>query len=164
MTKETYLKLTGYIRDNPRRIQVTDNANRILTGFVFLIYPLFLLLLFLQGNPFLLRAALVPSISFAAVSVFRNVFHAQRPYEKFGIPPVLQKDTRGKSFPSRHVFSAFVIAVTVYRLYPIAGAILAGIGVVLGVIRVIGGVHEPKDVVAGALTGILSGVLGYYFI
>ena len=33
---------------------------------------------------------------------------------------------------------------------------------ILGVLRVIGGVHEPRDVIAGALAGILCGVLGYY--
>ena len=36
------------------------------------------------------------------------------------------------------------------------------LGVVLAVLRVIGGVHEPRDVIAGALAGILCGVLGYY--
>ena len=46
------------------------------------------------------------------VSVSRKIINEPRPYEKYGVPPVLDKDTSGKSFPSRHVFSVFVIAVT----------------------------------------------------
>ena len=36
------------------------------------------------------------------------------------------------------------------------------IGIMIAVIRVIGGVHTVWDVTAGAAVGILSGVIGYY--
>lgn len=164
MTKESYIKITGIIRDNPKRIQQTKYLNKLLTGFVFVLYPVFLLILFAQKNPFLLRAILVPAISFVAVSVFRKVVNVPRPYEKFGIPPVLEKDTKGKSFPSRHVFSVFIIAMTIFYIHNDAGAILCVIGAGLALIRVVGGVHEPRDVVAGAIVGILIGIIGYYII
>ena len=164
MTKETYRKLTGIIREHPKRIRMTHFLNQLLTAFVFALYPIFILLLFARKNPFLLRAILVPAISFVLVSVFRRLINAPRPYEKFDMPPVLEKDTRGKSFPSRHVFSVFIIAMTVFYLHADAGILLGVIGVVLGLIRVIGGVHEPKDVFAGALIGILCGVVGFYVI
>ena len=32
----------------------------------------------------------------------------------------------------------------------------------LALIRVIGGVHFPRDVVVGAISGILAGMLGFY--
>lgn len=162
MKKETYCKITGIIRNNPRRIRLTKLCNRLLTRLIFLLYPFFLLVLFWEKNPFLLRAVLVPAVSFAAVSVFRNIVNVPRPYEKFQLPPVLDKDTSGKSFPSRHVFSVFLIAMTIFRLYPDAGILLFIIGAGLALIRVIGGVHEPRDVIAGALIGIVCGLLGYY--
>lgn len=164
MTKESYIKITGSIRDNPRKLKLTRLTNRLLTGFVFFLYPLFLLALFLRNNPFLLRAILVPAVSFLAVTLFRNILNVPRPYEKFDLPPVLEKDTKGKSFPSRHVFSVFIIAVTVFYVHPDAGFLLGIIGAGLGLIRVIGGVHEPKDVIAGALLGIVFGFVGYYLI
>ena len=164
MTKESYIKLTGIIRENPKRICLTKFLNRLLTGFIFLLYPAFLLLLYLQKHPFLLRAILVPAISFVAVSIFRRVINLPRPYEKFDIPPVLEKDSPGKSFPSRHVFSVFVIAMTIFYLHTDAGILLFVIGVGLALIRVIGGVHEPRDVIVGALIGIASGIIGYYII
>lgn len=161
MTRETYYRVTGLIRGKPRRVKIVKTVNRILTGFVFLVYPLFLLTLYLEKNPFLPRAVLVPAVSFAGVSIFRNLFRVQRPYERFGLPPVLEKDTSGKSFPSRHVFSVFVIAATVFMRYPGAGIALGMTGVALAAIRVIGGVHTPLDVTAGALIGIAAGMIGY---
>ena len=77
---------------------------------------------------------------------------------------MLDKDTSGKSFPSRHVFSVFVIAVTVFVKNPVAGCMLAVTGILIAVIRVIGGVHTVLDVAAGAAVGIVSGVLGYYLL
>ncbi len=162
MTREEYIRVTGRMRDNPGRIRLVKAVNRVLTGGVFVTYPLFLLLLFLEKRPFLSRAVMVPAVSFAAVSLFRKVADVPRPYEKYGVPPVLDKDTKGKSFPSRHVFSAFIIAVTVFRQYPAAGLLLAAAGTALGWIRVAGGVHEPRDVVAGAAAGVICGVAGYY--
>lgn len=158
------MKITGKMRENPKRAEFVRRMDRILTGAVYFIYPVYLLLLFWEKEPFLLQAVLVPAISFAAVSLFRKIYDAPRPYEKFGVPPVLEKDTKGKSFPSRHVFSIFVIGMTVFYLYPAAGILLGIAGTGLGAIRVLGGVHEPRDVIAGALTGILSGIIGFYLL
>jgi len=157
MTRESYEKITGILRGHPRRIRLVCLFNHTLTGFIFVLYPAFLLLLFLEGSTFFLRALFVPAVSFAAVTVFRRIFNTPRPYEKFGLPPAI-----GKSFPSRHVFSVFIIAATIFYVHPSAGILLGLLGVVLAVLRVIGGVHEPRDVIAGALAGILCGVLGYY--
>lgn len=162
MTKETYIELTEPLRKHPGKTRLVIIVNKILTGFVYLVYPSFLLLLFWQKDAFLLRAVLVPAISFVGVSLFRKWYNAPRPYEKFDIPPVIAKDTKGKSFPSRHVFSVFVIAVTIFCRYPVIGLVLGLVGIGLALIRVLGGVHEPRDVMAGALIGILCGVLGYY--
>ena len=97
-----------------------------------------------------------------AVSVFRHILNVPRPYEKFEIAPAIEKETHGKSFPSRHVFSVFVIAMTIFYVYTNVGILLCIIGILLGIIRVIGGVHEPRDIIAGALIGILSGLVGFY--
>lgn len=164
MTRDSYLNITGKLRGNPKRVRIIKGINRILTGFVFLIYPLFLLVLFLEKHTFLVRAVLVPAVSFLLVTCLRQVMNVPRPYERFAIPPVLDKDTKGKSFPSRHVFSVFVIAMTVYYTQPGAGIMLGMVGAFLGIIRVFGGVHQPRDIIAGALAGIVCGLIGYYVI
>ena len=155
MTKEQYIKITEPLRSNQERAKRVTSLNHMLTALVFCVYPLYLFMLF---------TILVPAVSFVGLSVVRKIINAPRPYEKFDMSPVLEKDTKGKSFPSRHVFSVFIIAMTIFYEHPGAGVLLGIIGLLLGIVRVLVGVHEPKDIAAGALAGIVCGIVGYYVI
>ena len=146
MTKEQYIKITEPLRSNQERAKRVTSLNHMLTALVFCVYPL------------------VPAVSFVGLSIVRKIINAPRPYEKFDMSPVLEKDTKGKSFPSRHVFSVFIIAMTIFYEHPGAGVLLGIIGLLLGIVRVLVGVHEPKDIAAGALAGIVCGIVGYYVI
>ena len=151
-----------YIKKDPKKVRCMNGLNRILTGIVVIAYPVFLLSLWMKKDEFLWRAALVPAFSFGAVTCFRHLVNAPRPYEKFELEPVLKKDSKGKSFPSRHVFSVYMIAVTVFVRYPAAGICLGMLGIMLAALRVVGGVHELRDVTVGAILGIFCGMAGYY--
>ena len=83
-------------------------------------------------------------------------------YHTIYVNPFLQKEKHGESFPSRHVFSVFVIAFAFYYTCLPVGIALTVFGVLLAAVRVVGGVHFPKDVLAGAGIGILAGVLGFF--
>ena len=67
----------------------------------------------------------------------------------------------GKSFPSRHVFSATVIAMLALTLNPWLGGAMLFLAGALALLRVLGGVHYPSDVLAGYVIGILVGLLLY---
>jgi membrane-associated phospholipid phosphatase len=143
--------------------------NSVLTKAVYALYPLLLIYLAVyhltDKEPGFVPALLVPGISFVLVSIFRNWYDAPRPYEIPGAkPPLIKKDAPGKSFPSRHIFSIFVIAVTFFWVWPVPGILIGIAGVLLAWSRVAGGVHFPRDVIAGALIGVFSGVIGYYLI
>jgi membrane-associated phospholipid phosphatase len=144
---------------NPK---VINQLNKIITLSVYTIYPLVLIYLIYSGDTRIWRVVLAPAISFILVSIFRNILNAPRPYEVTGATPIIKKDTKGKSFPSRHVFSVFVIGATLYFISSPLGIALMLAGCILAVLRVIGGVHFPRDVIAGAVIGILSGILGFY--
>ena len=162
MTKEQYIKITEPMRQDPEKTKKIIGINQILTSVVFMVYPLYIAVLYGEKDPKIYKVTLVPAISFILVSIFRKLINAPRPYEKFDIPPVLEKDTKGKSFPSRHVFSIFVIAVTIFYSHPGPGIVIALMGVLMAFIRVYGGVHEPRDVIAGAVIGLLCGFIGFY--
>lgn len=164
MTKETYLKMTESFRGNPKRQKAIILIYSILTKIAYIAYPVLLAALYLQKDTGLARAVLVPGISFVVISVFRYLYCAPRPYEVFDLPPVIPKDTRGKSFPSRHVFSIFIIGMTFFWKMPLAGVLIGAAGIFMAVVRVLGGVHFPKDVIAGAALGILAGLVGFYWI
>lgn len=163
MTREQYMVITGPLRKNQKQAKIAEWVNRILTAWIFCSYPCLLLFLFLRKDSVFLRTILVPLVGFIVVSVFRYLVNRKRPYEQFNIPPVIPKKTKGKSFPSRHVFSAMIIALTVavipgFFLLGIFMCIAAGF---LGVIRVGTGIHYPSDVVAGIAAAILVAVLGF---
>lgn len=142
--------------------KIINVSNKLITYLVYTTYPVVLILLMYNGDPRFWRVLLAPAVSFVLVSVFRKVVNAPRPYEVTGKKPIIKKETEGNSFPSRHVFSVFVIASTLYFISAPLGILLMLLGIVLAVLRVIGGVHFPRDVIAGAIIGILSGVLGFY--
>ena len=80
------------------------------------------------------------------------------------ITPLIAKDKQGQSFPSRHVFSAFMIGMCFLQVSGILAGIIFAVGVFLSVVRVLGGVHFLQDVIAGAVLGIAIGIVGFYII
>lgn len=162
ITKETYDKITYSLRKNPRKIKALKALNKGLTILVYFMYPSLLLALVYLHDERFWKVLLTPSISFVIVSVFRYFLNFQRPYEVLDIVPLIHKDTKGKSFPSRHIFSVSVIAMAFSTISIPIGMSLIIIGIFLGVVRVVGGVHFPIDVIAGGIIGIISGIVGLY--
>ena len=60
--------------------------------------------------------------------------------------------------PSRHVFSASIIAMMCFTISPLFACILLVLAALEGYIRVVGGVHYPLDVIIGYLLGVLFGL------
>ena len=106
---------------------------------------------------FLLVAAGVP---FVLVTLFRHLVNAPRPYEMYDFYQTPPKNKCGKSFPSRHVFSGFVIATLAFAYSLPLALVMLGFAVILAVSRVLLGIHFIRDVVCGALVGVVSGVIG----
>ena len=107
----------------------------------------------------------VLGISFVAVSVLRRILNMPRPYEVGSIERIdASKSKRGESFPSRHVFSAFVIATVLLPWSVWLSVGLFVMGSLMAVVRVITGRHFIRDVVSGAIIGVLAGVIGLLII
>ena len=164
MKEQTYRSMVDAINSVPFMKQYIIWFNRVVTICVYLLYPALLGLLWYTKNDGLIPAIVIPGVSFILLSIWRDRINKPRPYEVFDMVPVIDKKTKGHSFPSRHIFCMFLIAVTVFYFYPLAGLLIGLVGIALAVNRVIGGVHFVKDVVCGALVGILCGVVGFYVI
>lgn len=112
----------------------------------------------------LVRFVLVPAITFWLGTALRARRNAPRPYEVLGLPPIAHKNTKGKSFPSRHVFSAAVISAALFYLHPHIGLLFGLVAVLQAVNRVLLGVHWIKDVLAGLAFGWLCGWIGFWLL
>ena len=129
---------------------------------VFLSYAILLIVLAITWDIRFFRVVLVPAVTFFLVTVFRRAFNFPRPYEKLEISPLIPRNKKGQSFPSRHVASAFLIGCAFWYLSPWLGlpVFLAGAG--MAVVRPLAGVHFPRDTVAGAAFGLLFGFACLY--
>ena len=140
-------------------------ANQVLTGIVYVCFMgLIFALIYNKRFDDLIRIFLVCGIPFVLVSVFRYFFNAKRPYAMYDYEPIVAKEKEGQSMPSRHVFSAFVIAFAFAYINWKFSIIFFVVAVLIAVHRVIVGVHFIKDVLAGAIVGIVAGIIGFFII
>lgn len=160
MTEEQYRQWSAPFRGGRERL--IPCVDKVLTVIVYLAYPLLLLYAWWRGGALPWRAVWVPALWLVLVSLARHVINRPRPYERLAIDPLIKKEAKGHAFPSRHAFSVWMIAVTAWWLWPPLGAVLAVVGVLLCVTRVLGGVHDWWDVGIGAAVGVLGAVLGYW--
>ena len=144
--------------------ELSAAGKHILTDVVYLVYPALLFYLLVCRDSRFWRVLLVPAVTFVLVSLFRKKFNAPRPYEKWPVKPLIPKDTKGNSFPSRHVFSIYIIAMAAWYVWMPLGVILCVAGVVSGSGPGDRRVHFMKDVVAGALIAVGCGILCFWVI
>ena len=108
--------------------------------------------------------AVLAAVPFLALTLIRYLCNAPRPYELISFYAIPPKKKKGKSFPSRHVFSAFLIAVLAFPTLPVLSSVLLLLGVALAVSRVLLGIHFIRDVLAGAVIGAISGAIAHLII
>ena len=157
--EEFYMRITAWFRKKNSRVTMLVRANQFLTYLFYVFYPLLLIWIVINQRNFFLKALLVPAVTFVILSLVRNEINRSRPYEKWQIDPLIHKNTKGKSMPSRHLFSSAVIAMVFLYVNPVTGIIALILSGLDGILRVIGGVHYPSDVCAGFLCGVLAGLL-----
>lgn len=160
--EQRYEQWAAPLRGRPGVVRALNIVNH---GIVVVFYGAYALLLgwACVSDPWRLVPLVgVTAVGFAAVSFFRRRFNAPRPYECCAIAPLIARDGAGKSFPSRHAFSAFAIAASWFAASAPVAVVLLVAAVVLAVCRVLGGVHFPRDVVAGAFIGSATGALAAF--
>ena len=165
MHAEQYRSLSQHFSETKARSNTVKALHDILPLVMYIFYPLQLICLGINegwGSEVFLRFTLIPLGTLIVVTLMRLIINAPRPYEKFDYTPVVHKDTKGRSFPSRHTVSAFIIAMAFLYIRPSIGIIMLTVAAIIAVTRVLAGVHFIRDVVSGAAIGVIIGVLGFF--
>ena len=159
--QEWYDHIAGNIENKPLLLRLLRAFNRFMTVVMPMIYLTLLATTYLQqglGKQVLIYV-FIPASGFVILSLLRKKINAPRPYEGWTIKPLLDRDSPGRSMPSRHVFSATIISMACFHASLSLGIILLVLSALLGLVRVSGGVHYPKDVVVGYICALVWGVL-----
>ena len=159
--QEWYDHIAGNIENKPFLLRSLRAFNRFMTVVMPMIYLTLLATTYLQeglGKQVLVYV-FVPASGFVILSLLRKKLNAPRPYEVWEIVPLLDRDSPGQSMPSRHVFSATIISMACLHASLSVGLILLILSAILGLVRILGGVHYPKDVVVGYMCALVWGVI-----
>ena len=159
--QEWYDHIAGNIENKPFLLSLLRSFNRFMTVVMPMIYLTLLATTYLQQGlgKQVLMYVFVPATGFVILSFLRKKINAPRPYEEWSIRPLLDRDSPGQSMPSRHVFSATIISMACLHASLTMGMICLTLSAFLGLVRVLGGVHYPKDVVVGYMYALVWGVL-----
>lgn len=163
--QEWYGHVASNIKNKPFLLRSLRAFNRFMTVVMPMIYLTLLAITYLQeglGRQILIYV-FIPASGFVILSFLRKKINAPRPYEVWEIVPLLDRDSPGQSMPSRHVFSATIISMACLHASLSVGVILLVLSALLGLVRVSGGVHYPKDVVVGYICALVWGVLFFLF-
>ena len=123
---------------------------------MFVTYPVLLIDSFFWHSDHLLKLTLVPLGVFLFVTALRLIIN--------GKPSVFHKTTKGKSFPSRHTASAFIIAMAFLSVNLRLGIFALVVAVMIEFSRILAGAHYVHDVVAGSLISIIAGWIFFFVI
>ena len=163
--QEWYDHVAGKIENKPFLLSLLRTFNRFMTVVMPIVYlTLLTTIYFREGfGKQVLMYVFIPASGFVILSFLRKKINAPRPYEEWDIKPLLDRDSPGQSMPSRHVFSATIISMACLHASLTMGMICLTLSALLGLVRVLGGVHFPKDVIVGYICALVWGVIFFLF-
>lgn len=161
-----YERVRPFFVTHPYYLSLLKLTNRLVTLLMPLLYFYVLWAVYLKATKtwIVLAYLLVPAIGFVVLSVIRKRMNWPRPYELGTFPPLLNREGKGRSMPSRHVFSAAIISTVAWGVNPLLSFLGLSLALLLAGVRVMAGLHFVRDVVVGFLSAILWGFFWFYLL
>jgi undecaprenyl-diphosphatase len=109
---------------------------------------------FIEKKKEILLAFLGGALAWVLAYILKILFRVPRPFDIFSqVHPLFPES--GYSFPSGHATFFMALAATIFLLHKKAGYIFISFAVLIGVARIVGGVHFPSDILGGFVLGAL---------
>lgn len=163
MNEQQYIKITSYFRKTKLREKIVIYLCKYTPLIVVFCYFATLTTLLISKSEKLILFLLIPATNFIFITFLRKILNRPRPYDVFNhIPLVKYTSGKGKSFPSRHTSSAFIIAISYFYInYVYLGLFMLIVAIIIGLSRIIAGVHFPKDIIAAIVISIIWAFIGF---
>ncbi|MBE6063160.1 MAG: phosphatase PAP2 family protein [Clostridium butyricum] len=163
MKEKHFIYITNFFRQSKISTFFIKILSKFLPVIIAIIYLVSILYLAKHKNDQIILFTLVPAINFICITLFRNYKNAPRPYDIYNFTPLTKfKRGKGRSFPSRHTSSAFIIAMACLYINIYLGILTFVLAFLIGISRIASGVHFPKDVIVGMLSSILLGYICFF--
>ena len=128
------------------------------------LYILGIALVFFFKRQCLLKFVLIPMIVLFTVTIIRKIVNRKRPFQVVKeLKPFIPHDD-GESFPSRHTASSFIIGMAFLYVNIYIGVPILVLSFVVGLSRIMAGLHYPSDVLFGGVYSIIIGYIGFFII
>lgn len=165
MNQKQYICIIDFFKKNKFRENTINFFCKYSSISVVIIYFFTIFYLFLEKDKRMFLFILIPALNFIFVTIIRRLLNKPRPYDELNYVPLVKfKKGKGKSFPSRHTASAFIIAIACLYLNIYFGAFMIILASLIGISRIITGVHYPKDILFGILISFIFGYLGFFIL
>ena len=158
-----YERIRPFFVSHPPYLSLLKWVNRLVTLLMPLLYVYVLWSVYLENSKRweVLAYLLVPASGFILLSVIRKQINWPRPYEIGMLPPLLDREGKGSSMPSRHVFSAAIISIVAWGVNPNLSILGLSLALLLAGVRVLAGLHFVRDVVVGFVVALLWGIVSF---
>ncbi|MBI4993439.1 phosphatase PAP2 family protein [Candidatus Wolfebacteria bacterium] len=91
--------------------------------------------------------------------IIKFFIHNPRPFSVLNFKPLIEANGVDMALPSGHAAFYFALALPIFFLDKNASYWFFGGAAIMGIARIFTGVHWPGDILAGAIIGVLSGLL-----
>jgi undecaprenyl-diphosphatase len=106
-----------------------------------------------------LRILFTSGIAWLIAHGIKNLFPTPRPYLVEKLPALVNRPPTDSAFPSGHAATAFAIATTIFFFNKKWGIIAFLIALMVGLMRILGRVHYPIDILGGITIGIIIALI-----
>lgn len=146
-------------RDLPQSLVVGLAVGLIWILFAFVFYRARRLATRRAQALFLFRAGLAAVIGLGINALITYFYWRPRPFAVLEFAALISKSPLDKSFPSDHAVVAWALAMMLFLYDKKSGYWGAGAAALIGLGRVLAGVHYVGDVLVGAGIGVLVGLI-----
>jgi len=112
----------------------------------------------------LIKIIVSASLAYSISILIGFLFFRQRPFNVLGIDAIIGTNHLDKSFPSSHAAVAFSIAGILFLEYKKSASIFFALAILISLGRSLAGVHYLGDIIGGAVVGLVSAWIIYYFL
>jgi len=169
MNRKTFFYLNGLIKKNTLFdvfvifcAKYLIFAHLIFLGIIFLVKRIRGFFVLSQID--IVLSGLTAFLAWLLAILIKMLFFTKRPYLSKRTKTLLRKKKSSPAFPSGHTALAFALAVSFFYLNPVLGIISLIVACLIGLARIISGLHWPIDILGGAVLGWLVSFIFFTYL